>query len=368
MANKDYYEILGVARSANEEEIKKAYRKLAHQYHPDKGGDQEKFKEINEAYQVLGNTDKRRQYDQYGQTFENMGANGGGGFGFDPFGGQGFNVNYEDLGSFGDIFSQFFGGESSRRGRGGSMRARGSDLQIDLVISFEDMVFGVKREITLNRHRTCPHCKGNAAEPGTKIVKCNTCDGNGVIRKQVRTILGTMVQDAICSDCHGEGKKPETPCKECHGQGRTRQVETLVVKIPAGIEDGMRLRITGEGEAPAYGGDLGDLYVSISVKEDKHFVRDGYNIRSHLSVPFVTAVLGGEIEVETVDGKQTMNIPKATQSGEELKIKGKGIVTGSSRGDQIVKVSIAVPKKLSKKQEEILRDFEKAAGKGFSIF
>jgi len=369
---KDYYAILGVEKNASDDEIKRAYRKMAHRHHPDKGGDQEKFKELNEAYQILGNPEKRQQFDQYGQTFEQAGQQGGGagGFDFNSFGGQGFNVNYEDFGNFGDIFSQFFGGSrTGGRGRAGEReRARGSDLQIDMAISFHDMVFGTKREISLNRFRTCKHCKGNLAEPGTKIVSCKTCKGDGYIRTQVRTMLGTMVQESVCPECHGEGKKAEVKCSECHGEGRTRQMETLIVKIPAGVDTGTRIRLTGEGEAPKYGGDLGDLYIGIAVKEDKRFVRRGNDIFSQLPISFVTAALGGKVKVETVDDTEILEIPKGTQPDQEFKLTGKGVTIGNSghRGDQRVTVNVEVPKKLSKKQEEILREFEEAGkNKGF---
>lgn len=364
---KDYYSILGVEKTASDDEIKRAYRKMAHQHHPDKGGDQEKFKEVNEAYQVLGNPEKRQQFDQYGQTFEQAGQQGGGA-GFDPFGGQqGFNVNFEDFGNFGDIFSQFFGGSrAGSRGRaGGQEQNRGSDLQIDMTISFHDMVFGTKREISLNRYRTCKHCKGNLAEPGTKIVSCKTCSGNGYIRTQVRTMLGTMVQESACPECHGEGKKAEVKCSECRGEGRTRQMETLIVKIPAGVDNGTRIRLSREGEAPKYGGDLGDLYIGLTVKEDKNFSRKGNDIFFKLSIPFTTAALGGKVKVETVDDPETLDIPKGTQPGQEFRLTGKGIVADSTgrRGDQRVTVNIEVPKKISKKQEEILREFEEAGKK-----
>jgi molecular chaperone DnaJ len=365
---KDYYSVLGVQKGASEEDIKKAYRKAAHQHHPDKGGDQEKFKEVNEAYQVLGNREKKQQYDQYGQTFEDAGRNGGGagGFGGNPFGNQGFDVNFEDLGGFGDIFSQFFGGGGGGRSRTSAReRNRGSDLQIDMLISFKEMVFGAKREVSLNRNRTCTRCKGNLAEPGTKIVTCGTCKGSGVVRQQVRTILGTMVQEAECSDCHGEGKKAEAKCKECHGEGRTRQLETLVIKIPAGIENGTRIRIAGEGDAPKFGGSVGDLYIAVSVKEDKQFARQGFNIHTETHVPFVTAVLGGITNVNTVDGETEFEIPKGTQPGAEFRIIEKGIKHGATdrRGDQILKVLVDVPKKVSKRQEELLREFEEAGKK-----
>ncbi|MDO8511783.1 MAG: molecular chaperone DnaJ [bacterium] len=366
--SKDYYKILGVNKNSSEDEIKRAYRKKAHEHHPDKGGDQEKFKELNEAYQVLGNAEKKQQYDQYGQTFEDAGRNGDGGasgFGGNPFGGQGFDVNFEDLGGFGDIFSQFFGGGGGRNRSSARERNRGSDLQIDMLISFKEMVFGVKREVSLNRNRTCQHCKGNLAEPGTKIVTCSTCKGSGVVRQQVRTILGTMVQEAECSDCHGEGKKAEAKCRECHGEGRTRQLETLVIKIPAGIENGTRIRITGEGDAPRFGGSVGDLYIAVSVKEDRQFARQGFNIHTETHIPFAIAVLGGEINVETVDGEFGLVIPKGTQPGAEFRMPEKGIKHGAvdRRGDQILKVVVDVPKKISKRQEELLREFEEVGKK-----
>jgi molecular chaperone DnaJ len=313
----------------------------------------------------LDNAEKRQQYDQYGQTFEDAGRNGGG-FGGNPSGGQGFDVNFEDLGGFGDIFSQFFGGSSTSRGRGrSSERNRGSDLQIDMTISFKEMVFGVRRELSLNRNRTCMRCKGNLAEPGTKISACGNCGGTGIIRRQIRTILGSMVQESECPECHGEGKKAETKCSECHGEGRTRQLETLFVKIPAGIENGMRIRITGEGDAARYGGTVGDLYINVSVKEDKQFSRHGYNILTETHIPFATAALGGEVSVETVDGETSFEIPKGTQPGTEFRIPEKGIKHDASdrRGDQVLKVIVDVPKRVSKRQEEILKEFEQLSKK-----
>ena len=339
---------------------------MAHQHHPDKGGDQEKFKEINEAYQVLGNEEKRKQFDQYGQTFEDAGRNGGGGgFSGNPFGGQEFNVNFEDLGGFGDIFSQFFGGGGGRSRSAARERNHGSDLQIDMLISFKEMVFGAKKEISLNRNRTCPHCKGNLAEPGTKISTCKTCGGKGSVRTQIRTILGNMVQESECPDCHGEGKRAETKCSVCHGEGRTRQMETLIVKIPAGIENGTRIRISNEGDAPKFGGDTGDLFIAISVRAEKQFARKGFDILSETHIPFTTAALGGSVKIETVEGEIDFDVPKGTQSGQDCKLEGKGIARGNSdqRGNQVVRMVVDVPKKLTKRQEELLREFEGAAKK-----
>lgn len=365
---KDYYNILGVERTATAEDVKRAYRKLAHEHHPDKGGDQEKFKEINEAYQVLSDDQKRSQYDQFGAS--------SGGFGFDPFGAGGFNVRYEDLGNIGDIFSQFFGADA---GFGAGTRTRprqreaGADLELNVTISFEDMVRGVKRDFPLNRLRTCARCNGNLAEPGTRIVTCDTCGGSGVVQRQSRTFLGSIVQRTICPTCHGEGKKAETPCTECRGEGRTRQLETLVVNVPSGIESGTRLRIVGEGEAAPYGGTPGDLYVHVRVKEHKRFRREGDTILSEETIPFPTAALGGRVEVDTIDGTETLSIPRGTSSGASFTIKGKGIAKGrhgetGKRGDQRVTVIVDVPKHLTKRQEELLREFQEAGKKGFRIF
>jgi molecular chaperone DnaJ len=368
---KDYYRILGVERSAAAEDVKRAYRKLAHEHHPDKGGSEEKFKEVNEAYQVLSDPQKRQQYDQLGQTFEGTGP---GGFGFDPFaraGAQGFNVRFEDLGGIGDVFSQFFGGESpfstSSRARARERRV-GADLAVSITIPFEEMVFGAKREFPLNRLRTCPRCNGNLAEPGTRIVTCETCKGSGVLQRQSQTFLGAIMQRTVCPTCRGEGKRAEVPCRECRGEGRTRHLETLVVKIPSGIESGTRLRIVAEGEAPPYGGDPGDLTVRVRVKDHPTFRRDGNDITSEIEIPFVVAALGGDVPVRTVDGQQSLSILRGTAPGTEFRIKGKGIAIGrhgdtGKRGDHRVTIGIAVPKKLTNVQEELLRKFSDAGSK-----
>lgn len=346
----DYYQTLGIDRSATKEDIKRAYRKLAHQYHPDKGGDQERFKEVNEAYQVLGNEEKRRQYDQFGSTFE-----GGG----NPFQG-GYEANFGDFGDLGDIFSQFFGGASRR---GSRTRQRGSDIGLEIDIPFKEMVFGAKREFPVTRFRTCKRCEGNLAEPGTPIATCKTCGGTGTVQRQMQTMLGSFVQRTVCPDCRGEGKKAEKLCTGCGGDGRTRQSETLVVDIPTGIEHGTRLRISGEGEAPSGGGDLGDLYILVRVQPHKEFVRDGVHIRSSVAIPFVTAALGGTVRVQTVDGEEKLHIPSGTQSGAKLRISGKGIKTEPVHGDHIVTVGIDVPKKLTRKQKDLLQEFKNAESK-----
>ncbi len=366
---KDYYRILGVEHTASAEDIKRAYRSLAHRHHPDKGGDQEKFKEVNAAYQVLSDPAKRQQYDQFGHAFEGEGIGGQETRGFDPFGVRGSNVRFEDLGGFGDMFSRFFGGAASS-----PEQHVGDDLAVQVVIPFTEMAFGAKREFPLNRNRPCPRCHGNLAEPETKIVTCGTCHGRGVRERKSQTFLGTFMQQSICPTCHGEGKTAQTPCRECRGEGRTRRVETLVVTIPPGIESGTRLRIAGEGEAAPYGGSPGDLYVLVKVHHHPRFRRDGNDIMSEVQVPFTVAALGGEVRVETIDGEVPLAIPRGTASGVELHIKGKGIVVGrygdtGKRGDHRVTVVIAVPKKLTKEQEALLQKFgETSAKKGFRFF
>lgn len=356
---KDYYHILGVERSASADELKRAYRKLALQYHPDKPtGNEEKFKEINEAYQVLGDQEKRTQYDRFGQTFTGGAAGGpfAGGFTFDPF-----EVFQREFSGLEDLFGDLFGGGGRRRGRGGA--EQGDDRATAITITFEEMVRGGKRELALERLRTCPKCQGSGAEPGTKITTCATCKGAGVTERQVRTFLGTMVQRAVCPDCRGEGKRPEKPCRACSGTGRTHQRDTLVVKLPPGLEDGMRLRVSGEGEMGVRGGPAGDLYVTVHIKSHPTLKRDGANLRSTVAVSFSTTALGGTWTVETIDGPTDLTIPRATPSGAELRIPGKGIVMGRQgdtgrRGDQIVTVVVDVPKRLTREQEELLRRFE----------
>lgn len=349
---KDYYDLLGVSRSASPDEVKRAYRKLALQYHPDKPtGDEEKFKEINEAYQVLGDPEKRQQYDQFGTAGAGFGP-GTSGFGFDPF-----QVFQREFTGFEDLFGDLFG--ARRRSRA---EERGDDRATSLTITFEDMVRGSKRELTLERLRACPKCAGSAADPGTKVVTCATCAGTGAVERQMRTIFGVLVQRSICPDCRGEGKKLEKPCRTCSGTGRTHQRETLVVKIPPGLEDGTRLRITGEGDAGPRGGSAGDLYVEVRIRAHPKLTRDGDDLRATETIPFPTAALGGRVTVETIDGPQEVDIPRGTASGTEIRLLGKGIVRGKHgktehRGDQIVRVQVAVPKRLSREQEELLRRF-----------
>ena len=359
MSKRDYYEVLGVSKTATQDELKKAYRKLARKYHPDLNKDNEeaaeKFKECNEAYSVLSDDQKRAQYDQFGHAaFENGGMGGGGGFGgaggFGGFGGSGME----------DIFDMFFGGQG---GRGGSRAKtgpqRGADLRFDLEITFEEAAFGLEKEINLYRDETCDHCHGEGAEPGSKVESCPECNGTGYVRFTQNTMFGQMVNERPCSRCKGEGKIISEPCKECRGKGTVKRNKKLKVKIPAGVDNGSRLRVSGEGEAGAKGGPIGDLYVYLYVKPHKFFERDGTTVLCEVPINIVQATLGADIKVPTLDGQVTMKVPEGTQPGKVLRLKGKGIpsLRGGSRGDQLVRIKVVVPTKLSDKQKDALRKF-----------
>ena len=359
MSKRDYYEVLGVSKTATQDELKKAYRKLARKYHPDLNKDNaeaaEKFKECNEAYSVLSDEQKRAQYDQFGHAaFENGGMGGGGGFGgaggFGGFGGSGME----------DIFDMFFGGQG---GRGGSRAKagpqRGADLRFDLEISFEEAAFGLEKEINLYRDEVCDHCHGEGAEPGSKVETCPECNGSGYVRFTQNTMFGQMVNERPCSRCKGEGKIISEPCKECRGKGTVKRNKKLKVKIPAGVDNGSRLRVSNEGEAGAKGGPSGDLYVYLYVKPHKFFERDGTTVLCEVPINIVQATLGADIKVPTLDGQVTMKIPEGTQPGKVMRIKGKGIpsLRNSSRGDQLVRIKVVVPTKLSDKQKDALRKF-----------
>ena len=359
MSKRDYYEVLGVSKTATQDELKKAYRKLARKYHPDLNKDNEeaaeKFKECNEAYSVLSDDQKRAQYDQFGHAaFENGGMGGGGGFGgaggFGGFGGSGME----------DIFDMFFGGQG---GRGGSRAKtgpqRGADLRFDLEITFEEAAFGLEKEINLYRDETCDHCHGEGAEPGSKVESCPECNGTGYVRFTQNTMFGQMVNERPCSRCKGEGKIISEPCKECRGKGTVKRNKKLKVKIPAGVDNGSRLRVSGEGEAGAKGGPNGDLYVYLYVKPHKFFERDGTTVLCEVPINIVQATLGADIKVPTLDGQVTMKVPEGTQPGKVLRLKGKGIpnLRGGSRGDQLVRIKVVVPTKLSEKQKDALRKF-----------
>lgn len=342
---KDYYKILGVEKNASADDLKKAFRGLAHKHHPDKpGGDAEKFKEINEAYQVLGDADKRAKYDQFGSSaFDGSGGGGnpfGGGFDFSGFqGGAGF----EDLG---DIFGGMFGG--GRRGP-----PRGNDIQVDVDLSFHDAVFGVDRDVTLTKPTTCARCGGIGGEPGSKMKTCKECDGKGVKTVSQRTILGTIQTKVSCPACDGEGEIPEKPCTECTGTGIARRKMSLTVTIPAGTDDGVTYRVRGEGEA-VRGGQSGDLLVRVHVEPDPRFEREGSTIHSQAKIGFTQAALGDEIDVETVDGRVDLKIPAGTQGGSQFRLRGKGVPHRGGRGDQVVTVEVVTPTKLTKEQRELI--------------
>ncbi|MBM5790049.1 molecular chaperone DnaJ [Candidatus Parcubacteria bacterium] len=344
---KDFYQILGVAKSATQDEIKQAFRKLAHTYHPDKaGGDEAKFKEINEAYQVLGDEKKRAQYDQFGSAaFENGGfgfGQGAGGFDFSGFGGAGF----EDLG---DLFGDLFGGGRRTRAR------RGADIQIDTQIEFRESVFGTDKTIALTKQSACERCGGTGGEPGTGMETCKTCKGSGVEVSVQRTILGNIQNKRTCSACHGAGEIPKSPCATCHGSGTQRTQRSFVVTVPAGVEDGAVLRVRGEGEF-LRGGASGDLYVRVFVKPDARFEREGTHLYSETKIGFTQAALGDTIEVETIDGNVALKIPAGTQSGMQFRLRGKGVQTSHGRGDHLVTVIVITPRKLDRTQRKLLEE------------
>jgi molecular chaperone DnaJ len=354
----DYYSILGAARGASEDELKKAYRKLAMQYHPDKNqGNAEaekKFKAINEAYDVLKDPQKRAAYDRFGhEGFTQGGGGAAGGGGFD------FSGNFSDI--FEDLFSEFTGG---RRGRGGQQQpsaARGNDLRYNLDITLEDAFKGKQQTIKVTTSASCEVCDGNGAEKGTSAETCGTCGGRGVIRAQ----QGFFTVERACGTCHGTGKVIKNPCKNCAGSGRVRKEKSLSVTIPAGVEEGTRIRLTGEGEAGFRGGPAGDLYIFLSIKAHKIFRRDGANIYCYVPLPFSTATLGGHVEVPTIDGGRVkVNIPEGTQAGHQFRLKGKGmsVLKSSARGDMYIEVQVETPVNLSKKQKDLLKEFEKDSG------
>jgi len=347
---KDYYELLGVNRSTGEEEIKKAYRKLALKYHPDRNpGDkqaEEKFKEISEAYQVLTDSEKRAQYDQFGHA-----AFGNGG----PFrGGFEFSSGFEDI--FGDVFGEFFGAGTTRR----RTRPGGEDLRYNLSISFEEAVFGAEKKIKIPRHGPCDTCHGSGSKPGTSPRSCPTCRGKG----QVSFQQGFFNVSRTCNQCRGQGSIISDPCVSCNGVGRVRKFHTLSVKIPAGVDTGSRLKLRGEGEGGASGGPDGDLYVVIEVEPHLLFIRDGLEIICEVPISFVHAALGSDIDVPTLEGKVKMKIPPGTQSGKVFRLKGKGVrdVQGYHRGDQHVRVVVETPTHLTARQKEVLKEFAALGG------
>lgn len=357
----DLYNVLGVDRAATADDIKRAYRRLAHQHHPDKsGGDEEKFKHINAAYQVLSNPDKRANYDRFGAT-EDMG--GGAGGPFSGFGTQGFNVNYEDLGGFGDIFEQIFGGARGATGR--RARRRGQDVSVDVEVSFIESATRTKKQISLRLLTVCDTCQGNGARPGTPIISCATCGGSGTVSQTQQTMFGVFAQRTVCATCGGAGKVPKEPCATCRGEGRVRQQKTLAVTIPAGIADGQMIRLDGLGEAAPRGGEAGDLYVRVHLKPHPHLQRDGQDVLTSVTISFVEAALGTTVQVDTLAGKQAVDIPAGTQPGSRVRLPQAGFpsINSSSRGDEIVTVTVAIPKKVTRQQKQLLEEFKKSQTK-----
>lgn len=354
MTKRDYYEVLGIGKNASDDEIKKAYRKAAVKHHPDKeGGDETKFKEVNEAYEVLKDGAKRQRYDQFGHAgVGGNGASGGGGNpfgGFGGFGGQSVNFDFGE-GGFGDIFSQFFGGGGQSQGP-----KRGRDVEVTLQLSFEEAVFGVQEKIQVDMDDTCSHCNGSTVEPGYELKTCDTCKGAGQVNRVMNTIFGPIQQTVACDKCGGRGKIPEKVCTVCHGKGTERRKRSINLKVPAGIDDGATIRLREHGEAIG-NGQKGDLYVHIRVKAHKKFTREGDIILSEQHISMVDAALGTEIDIETVDGNIRMKIPAGTQSGTDFKLSGHGVphMRGDRRGSHIVSILVDTPVKLSKKQRDLL--------------
>jgi len=359
--SKDYYKILGVERSASEADIKKAFRRLAHEYHPDKGGDQQKFKDINEAYQVLGDKDNRAKYDQFGSAaFEQGGFSAGqpgGGFGGFDFN-QGFTVNMEDFGDLGDILGGMFG----FGGRGtGNRQKRGRDLETEIQLDFLESIFGVDKEIHIYLNAQCEKCKGTGAEEGSNLGICPTCGGQGRIQQAQHTIFGIINTVVQCPTCNGLGKKINKPCKACKGTGIEKRERVLTVKIPPGMSSGEALKVSGQGDFPGVGGKAGDLFVRVKVKPHTEFTRHNHDILSTKSVPYSILTLGGAIDVNTVDGPVSLKIPSGTSAGTVFKLRGKGIpfMHGYGRGDHLITVIPDVPKKLSKEQKKLLEELQK---------
>ncbi|NLZ12099.1 molecular chaperone DnaJ [Neopusillimonas aromaticivorans] len=358
MAKRDFYEILGVGKNATDDELKKAYRKLAMKYHPDRNPDskeaEEKFKEVKEAYEILSDESKRAAYDRFGHAGVDPNAAGAGGMG--GMGGAGF------ADAFGDIFGEIFGGGGGGGRRGGPQVYRGADLKYTLDITLEQAANGFDTEIRVPSWENCDTCKGSGAKPGTKPQTCRTCGGNGAVRMQ----QGFFSVQQTCPTCHGSGQEITDPCAACDGVGRIRKNKTLQVKIPAGIDDGMRIRSAGNGEPGVNGGPPGDLYVEIHLKPHPIFQRDGEDLHCELTIPFTTAALGGDIEVPTLSGKGSITIPEGTQTGKTFRLRGKGVkgVRSSYPGDLYCHVVVETPVRLTEDQKKLLRQFEASLNQG----
>jgi len=366
MATKrDYYEVLGVSKSASEEEIKKAYRQLAKKYHPDMNqGDKSaeaKFKELNEAYEVLSDKEKKARYDQFGHA--GVDPNGFGGAG--GFGGGGFEGGFGD---FGDIFDMFFGGSGGGFGGGGARRKsgpqKGADLKYELEIEFEEAAFGVRKDIQVTRNESCSECKGTGAKAGSKVETCKTCGGSGEVRFTQSTVFGRVVNVKPCDECHGEGKIIKEPCPQCMGRGNIRKTRKITIDIPAGVDNGSVMPLRGEGEPGSKGGPNGDLYIYMRVKPHKLFKREGINIYSEMPITFTQAALGDELDVPTLEGNVKFTIPEGTQTGTTFRVKSKGIpsLKNKMKGDLYFTVKVVVPRKLSEEQKSLLRKYAEISG------
>lgn len=356
--NKDYYQILGISKDASIDDIKKAYRKLAHMHHPDKGGDTEKFKEISEAYQVLSDEDKRAKYDSFGVNFE--GAAPGGGFGF---GGMNFGDFYQNFNNqqgtefdLSDIFEDVFGFRSAGQNRKKSKKA-GDDISIDLEMNLENVLKDQKKKIKIKKWVSCSRCQGTGGEPGSKVKECFTCRGTGEVQEVRKIFMGNIIRQVVCPQCKGEGTIPEKPCNVCMGEGRVKKEEEIDIFIPMGVDTNQVIKLSGKGNMGRKGGQSGDLYIRILIKPHKIFVRNGDDIYMKVPISLTQAVLGGEVEVPTLESKDLiLKVPKGTESGKVLRISKKGIphFSGYGTGDTYVELEIAVPKSLTRKQRELL--------------
>lgn len=361
--------MLGVLKSASADEVKKAFRKLAHEHHPDKhGGSDAKFKEINEAYQVLSNPEKRKQYDQFGSNFESAGGPGGfnwqdinrgGGFG------AGANFDFGDLGDLGDLFGGVFG----RGGRRHTGPAQGNDVQFVTAIDFSEAVFGTEKTLRFEKRGPCSKCEGSGAEPGAKVSTCKTCGGNGQVEQMQRTILGAIRTVGVCPTCQGEGRTADKQCTKCRGRGSEPGVRELKVKIPAGIDDRQTLRLQSEGEPGERGGPPGDLLLTVQVRPDKRFIRKGQSLYTTREISLPVAALGGKVTLETLDGEVKFKVPAGTQSGAVFTLEGKGVhhLRGKSRGDLYVTVHVKTPEKLSRKEREALKGLPASKGEEVDV-
>lgn len=374
MAKRDYYEVLGVTKTSTTDEIKKAYRNLARKHHPDvdtSEGAHERFKEINEAYQVLSDDKKRQTYDQFGHSAFESGAGAGYGPGVHYYSYGGPDTNF-DFGGFRDpfeIFEEFFGGASSFSGNRRRSSSTGEDLHYELTISFEDSVFGTERKVEIPRHVSCPACHGSGSKDGKKET-CKNCQGSGQVRQNVQSIFGNIATMNVCPSCHGAGSTISNACQKCKGQGRLKETQSTEIKIPSGVIDGSQIRFKGLGEAGLRGSLAGDLFLIIRVLPHKFLKRQGFDLFSQEKIPMSSAVLGDTIEVKTVDGTAKLKVPSGTQPGTQFRLKGYGMThpQGKARGDQYVTVDVEIPTKLTRHQEELLKEFSAEEKNGFWKF